>query len=253
MKDDRRKIVEEFYLDYHRTMKAERWANLPPGDVLAYHPFFSAYTDQDTLDMGESLKVEEGKALVPDLISDWLFDRQKELYETLPGVTPVDEAEDVITDEEKKDLSPEEIEAKLTVLRKARRAAEQKVMLERLQLAKSVFTCLSCKASRHVGLAVVGWDDACVHMCGTFQTYYHMGWEFCSIGYATAGALVERVGLERDTARPEDMDKVDARFFCGNCPVKTKGKVHGRKAMTWRECVCFFSFRAPSVPGKVGF
>ncbi|KAF6763777.1 hypothetical protein DFP72DRAFT_873361 [Ephemerocybe angulata] len=156
MTPKRRTVVDQFYLDYKRTLKPEEWAFLPPSDPA--------------------------KERLPTLISDWLFNRQKELYENLPGVTmPQEEVEFT--------------EAELEGLR-----------------------------GRHSGLAVIGWDSACVHMCGSYSHYFHMGWEFCSVGYAAAASLVRQLGLDPDTATPEEVDA-------------THKKVQGRKAYTWRECV----------------
>ncbi|KAF5315850.1 hypothetical protein D9611_005055 [Ephemerocybe angulata] len=236
MKRERRTVVDQFYLDYKRTLKPEEWAFLPPSDVVAYDDHFSEFINQDTLDKGEDLKLEPAKERLPTLISDWLFNRQKELYENLPGVTmPPEEVE--FTEAELEGLSQEEIEKKTEEVRKDKKVALKVAMDERMKRATAVFSCTSCKAGRHSGLAVIGWDSACVHMCGSYSHYFHMGWEFCSVGYAAAASLVRQLGLDPDTATPEEVDALDARFFCGNCPVKTHKKVQGRKAYTWRECV----------------
>jgi hypothetical protein len=153
----------------------------------------------------------------------------------LPGVTPIDDSVEIPTDES---LTPEEAEKQVEAQRQQKKVELQKTMDERMKKVTAIFSCISCKTGRQAGLAVVGWDAASVHMCGSYPHLFHTNWEFCSVGYAAAASIIRQLGLDPDTATPEDMDKIDARFFCGNCPVKTCRRVQGRKAYTWRECVC---------------
>ena len=50
--------------------------------------------------------------------------------------------------------------------------------------------------------------------------------------------LVELVGWDLGRATVAEMDGFDGWFVCGGCRA-SGGEGEGRKALTWRECVCF--------------
>jgi len=234
LRRERRELVNNFYKEYKATLKAEKWQHFPPSDILAYEDVFVGFINQDSSDTAIELDKEAATKRLPEIIDDWRLQRQKELYELLPGASLDIESYET---PEGEDISDEELERRRAEFRAEQEKKLQQAMNERMALAKTVFTCSSCKNGRHAGKAVIGWEAALTHMCGSFGHYFHSNWEFCSVGYAAAAALARQVGLDSDTATAEEMDKRDARFFCGNCPVRTHNKVQGRKAYTWRECV----------------
>lgn len=236
MKRERRVIVDKTYDDYKRTLKPEQWAGLPPSDIVACEDVFCDYIAQDTLTDVKELDVPKAMAAFPETINNWHFQRQKELYDLLPGVEIEDEYV-YLEEKECEGLSVEEISKRTTELRKAKKASMKAKMDERMKLARTMFSCISCKSGRHAGLAVFGWKEACVHMAGSYSHYFHSNWEFCSVGYAAASSLISQLGLDPDTATLEEVDAKDARFLCMNCPTKSHKRVQGRKAYTWRECV----------------
>ncbi|RXW22075.1 hypothetical protein EST38_g3787 [Candolleomyces aberdarensis] len=216
LKRERREFVDKFYKDYKKTFKPEKWAYFPPEDLVAYDDLFTTFIQQDTLENVEELNQEAATAKLPEIRDDWFYQRQRDLYEMLPGVSAIDDSVEVPTDES---LTPEEIDKQVEALRAQKKVDLKKTMDERMKRATTIFSCIS------------------LHMCGSYPHVFHTNWEFCSVGYAAAASIIRQLGLDPDTAAPEDMDKIDARFFCGNCPVKTCKKVQGRKAYTWRECV----------------
>lgn len=238
MKRERRQIADKTYDDYKRTLQPEAWARLPPPDIVACNEAFSDYIHQDSLTDVKDLDVPRVMAQLPETVSNWHFNRQKELYDLLPGVEIEEDLDYVELDEKDREgLSEEDVERRTTELRKEKKAALQVKMDDRMKLARTIFSCISCKAGRHSGLAVFGWKDACVHMAGSYSHYFHSSWEFCSVGYAAASSLISQLGLNPDTATLEEVDAKDARFLCMNCPTKSCKGVQGRKAYTWRECV----------------
>ena len=111
--------------------------------------------------------------------------------------------------------------------------------LHLLNLATSVFTCLgSTISSIRAGRCLIGWDGAGPHLrCGALQTH----WDRSRRGYEAARALVELVGWDAGRATVVEMDGFDGWFVCGGCRA-SGGEGEGRKALTWRECVCCLSF-----------
>lgn len=234
MKRERREFVDKFYKSYKKTFKPEKWAYFPPEDLVTYDSLFSTFIQQDSLETVEELNQELATARLPEIREEWFHQRQRELYEMLPGVSPIDDSVEAPTEES---LTQEEIDKQIEERQLQKKKEIQNTMDTRMKRATTIFSCISCKTGRQAGLAVIGWDAASIHMCGSYPHLFHTNWEFCSVGYAAAASIIRQLGLDPDTATPEDMDKIDARFFCGNCPVKTCKKVQGRKAYTWRECV----------------
>ena len=62
---------------------------------------------------------------------------------------------------------------------------------------------------------------------------------FSRKGYEAARALVELVGWDAGRTTVVEMDGFDGWFVCGGCRVSGGEGEGGRKALTWRECVCF--------------
>ncbi|EAU88880.2 hypothetical protein CC1G_12651 [Coprinopsis cinerea okayama7 len=233
LKKERKDFFKKVYQDYKKTLKPEKWAYLPPEDVVSYEDIFNDYIHQDGIEDLKELAIEEANAQLPQIIAEWIYQRRLELYELIPGVEmPQDPPE-----ENEEGLSPEEIEKREKEREETKKQTLTVLMDQRMSLATSVFSCHSCKSGRHAALAIIGWDAACAHICGSHPSYFHTTWEFCSVGYAAAANIIRSLGLNPETATPEDLDKIDARFFCGNCPVTLHRKLRGRKAYTWRECV----------------
>ncbi|RXW12623.1 hypothetical protein EST38_g13230 [Candolleomyces aberdarensis] len=107
-------------------------------------------------------------------------------------------------------------------------------------LAAVVFSCASClKATYHLGTALVGWDNILAHICSSKlgSSKWHGTLHWSEKGHASALALMELVGKDPRTTTAEDMDKLDARFFCGNCEYTDFTGVQWKKALKWRECL----------------
>ena len=112
--------------------------------------------------------------------------------------------------------------------------------LHLLNLATFVFTCLgSTMSSIRAGRCLIGWDGASPHLrCGALQTRWDRRLHFSRRGYETARVLVELVGWDAGRATVVEMDGFDGWFVCGGCRAGEGEGEGGRKALTWRECVC---------------
>ncbi|KAJ2925590.1 hypothetical protein H1R20_g11500, partial [Candolleomyces eurysporus] len=107
-----------------------------------------------------------------------------------------------------------------------------------LDLAALVFSCADClKGTYHMGAALVGWDNILTHICSSALSRWHGTLNWSEKGHASALALMELVGKDPRTTTAEDMDKLDARFFCEGCEYTNSTGVKWRKALKWRECL----------------
>ncbi|KAF6766004.1 hypothetical protein DFP72DRAFT_1057198 [Ephemerocybe angulata] len=108
-----------------------------------------------------------------------------------------------------------------------------------LNLAVSTFSCSLCVASHYKGAALVGWSEVLTHICNFYAKEYesHSDIKWSPAARETALALLALVGLDPLTTAADEMDALDARFFCGNCEVvRTHSRCY-RKAFKWRECL----------------
>ncbi|KAH6908303.1 hypothetical protein BKA70DRAFT_1426879 [Coprinopsis sp. MPI-PUGE-AT-0042] len=230
---ERREKTTKLLADYKKTLKPERWQRMPPMEVLLYQEPFYDYLNGPLEDTPE-LTLETAKEKLPIAIEDWTTERRLELYQMIPGHEMPDAEPEPGTEE---GLSDEDRATRARERENTRKEILGILMDQRMNLATSVFSCATCKQSRHSAMSLIGWDTTLTHMCGSMSSWYHTSFEFCSVGYAAAANIIRSVGLNPETATPAELDALDARFFCLNCPVTLHRKVRGRKAYTWRECV----------------
>ncbi|KAH6894997.1 hypothetical protein BKA70DRAFT_1375721 [Coprinopsis sp. MPI-PUGE-AT-0042] len=229
---ERREKTTKLLADYKKTLKPERWQRMPPMEVLLYQEPFYDYLNGPLEDTPE-LTLETAKE---NYLSRSRIGRQRrlELYQMIPGHEMPDAEPEPGTEE---GLSDEDRATRARERENTRKEILGILMDQRMNLATSVFSCATCKQSRHSAMSLIGWDTTLTHMCGSMSSWYHTSFEFCSVGYAAAANIIRSVGLNPETATPAELDALDARFFCLNCPVTLHRKVRGRKAYTWRECV----------------
>ncbi|KAJ7473103.1 hypothetical protein B0H11DRAFT_2282623 [Mycena galericulata] len=109
--------------------------------------------------------------------------------------------------------------------------------LQMLELATSVFTC----GRRHECRDHVCWDKMYCCLVGWREAGSRHRESRCNCwsrtlsepASAAARALVRLVGLDPKTATADEMDDVDHRFVCNDCPPTQRG----REAMGWRKCL----------------
>ncbi|KAJ6458330.1 hypothetical protein C8R47DRAFT_1163342 [Mycena vitilis] len=97
--------------------------------------------------------------------------------------------------------------------------------------ATSVFICYGECCEYPIAIS---WAELRAHLgwCTTIDGVHRS-----SLGYAAALKLVTLLGLDPESATDAQMDSIDARFLCEDCPVAPPGRLPGRAALKWRECV----------------
>lgn len=231
LRKERRERTNQVYVDYKKTLKPEKWQAMPPMEVMLYQEPFNTFLNGPIEDTPE-LTLEEAKEKLPPAIEEWTAERRLEQYQMIPGADMPE-----VEPETEEGLSDEELALRAQARELSQKDILNALMESRMNLATTVFSCMTCKSGRHSAMALIGWDATFTHMCGSQSSWYHTSFEFCSVGFAAAANIIRSVGLEPETATPADLDAIDARFFCLNCPVTLHRKIRGRKAYTWRECV----------------
>ena len=183
--------------------------------------------------------VKDAMRKLPGAMESWTREKMRQLAGLLPGSSHVDVDDDDARSCDDLTGDAISIHSPLPFLEEP-----EEPDLHLLNLATSVFTCLSSTISSiRAGRCLIGWDGAGPHLrCGVLQTHWDRRLQFSRRGYEAARVLVELVGWDVGRATVVEMDGFDGRFVCGGCRVSGEEGEGGRKALTWRECVCFSSF-----------
>ena len=193
----------------------------------------------DELLSPEDEGVKDAMRKLPGAVESWTREKMRQLAGLLPGSSHVDvddddarTCHDLTGDAISIDSPPPFLEE------------PDEPDLHLLNLATSVFGCLSSTiSSMRAGMCLIGRDGAGPHLrCGALQTHWDRRLHFSRRVYEAARVLVELVGWDAGRATVVEMDGFDGRFVCGGCRVSGGEGEWGRKALTWRECVCFSSF-----------
>lgn len=206
---ERKKVVELRYTEYTKTLKPEQWTSIMPLPEV-YKLFDDFISSKDDV-IGEISK-KDALARFPRLTLQFMDSEVNRLASLLPKGT---------------DHSVASMDC-----------------YARLNLATSVFGCRICQFGHISGVALCGWTDICSHMNQKSREPFfprlpfpHLKLDFNSVGYATSTSLIRSLGLDPGTTTTEQLDLIDARFFCGTCPILSIRGVRGRKAYTWTECM----------------
>ncbi|RDB26491.1 hypothetical protein Hypma_005620 [Hypsizygus marmoreus] len=207
----RAEIVKDAYLEYKKTISPITWKYLPhKSEILALEMF----SDIINLPTESEVTVATCGSTFKQL-PGYLADRRERQRRQLLSLLPLDEHGDTsVLDDSDSGLT------------------------RRLELALSVFTCIDCMGTEDMNWSICfGWEDIIEHNWCPVNNTACTRWTFSSIGSSIAANLARLVGLDPSTASARDMDRVDARFMCAECPVETYRGVKGQMAVTWRECV----------------
>lgn len=210
LRQERKTLARKIYQAYQKSLPPNNWQYMPPSELVDELPALNAFFNLPLTDRGD-LSPGELVPHFPRFVADWTTNMQNAVVATLPS----------------SGSSQETFESKL----------------DKLELATSVFTCRDCDDRSHHGWVRVGWRDICRHACYKPFTW---GLPCTTLEHnddlsMTALNIVYQLGLDPSTTTWRDMDALDARFICGNCPTETQNRVTGLKVYTWKECVRYLS------------
>jgi hypothetical protein len=209
-------IISNVYDEYKRTLEPGSWAHLPATrKILLSEPFWSLYNNTSNAPL-DPATCADGISQLPTIISKW----RDELLDNLASSVPIFLDRSI-------HVQPE----------------DRPPVLSNLELPTSVFTCRGCRQDGdNSGLCLIGWDDIRNHLsCPRMLRFEENGLTTSSAGHSAATAVMHLLDVDPQTVTAKELDKSDARFLCGNCPVAGFRRVRGHKAFSWRECVRFFS------------
>lgn len=209
-------------------------------DVPAFRAVFDVPLDEDEHDLVTTESFEEAMAQLPDAASAWRKSCKQALVKRIPLTPSADSQRESSTNSTADTV--DEI-----------RTDEQEPVADadtsRLDLATSLFSCLSCKNHNN---RVFHASNALAHSCfwgkpqetqpgfGPHKVLDSWPWrtswvKFHDSAAAEATRLVEMCGLDPARATAADMDALDTRFTCAGCPKCTPER--GQRGMTWRKAV----------------
>jgi hypothetical protein len=117
-----------------------------------------------------------------------------------------------------------------------------------LDLAVSVFQC-SNRNCQGLNRPIIAGQRAICHSCSVGSRFHGYGnkplepvFVFSDRGSQAVESLAVLLGLDTRTALPAHFDTKVARFVCLHCNSSTHAGIHGRKALTWRDCVSIGAF-----------
>ncbi|KAJ7828370.1 hypothetical protein B0H14DRAFT_3873325 [Mycena olivaceomarginata] len=191
---------------------------------------------------GGQCKVGGGAAGAPGVRAAWRAEKRALLASLLPEADP----------------EPESVTGACSSATTS--ASDLKVdVVERVDRATSVYTCLGSWVggmSVTSGRALIGWTDAGAHLrCRSLKSFWDRRPHYAPEGAAGGGGAERASAAEMDAVCGGEvpgwggggraggagagMGKADPdkRFLCLLCPVDVYRRVHGRRAMRWRECV----------------
>lgn len=102
----------------------------------------------------------------------------------------------------------------------------------KLGLATSVFACVGCEAESDAeGLCLLGGEAALTHF-GWKLSEDPVKFVFNSTESRAAAQMVWFLKLDPSKTSINDMDRIDARFLCGNCPIEPYRRLWDHEVLT---------------------
>ncbi|KIY49140.1 hypothetical protein FISHEDRAFT_41990 [Fistulina hepatica ATCC 64428] len=191
---ERRLAVSQAYTRYKAEVLPATWPFHPStSEILKYQPFADLVDAEHSQPLDDA-QLADAMRLVPTFVENWTFDRMHYMASRLPGAPDV----------------------------------------HALERATSVFNCPVSRMNRNaeeiIGKCMVGWDGAGPHLsCAGVEAD---GLMYDGRGAEAARSIARLVGLDPETVLARELDMLDARFVCANCPANALFQV-----LTWRECL----------------
>jgi len=189
----------------HKQLKCipSTWEYMPPTFFVKKIKHIEEMLQKEGLEEASEEEMAEALSLINPHVDAWLLDRKQELLVQLP----VENGNCV-------DMSA-------------------------LDLATSVFSCLgSVKGKLRPGRCLIGYAGALPHYaCPALEVHWEKKLHFNRPGYDAAIALVIALGLDPQTTGHAEMDRLDRRFVCNNCPSVDHEDETGKAVFAWRDAV----------------
>jgi hypothetical protein len=224
----RKRLAEEVYKGYKKTLVPAQWRLLPGlYEVLQLPAFNTVVYAPDDIDV-ELTRFEEAQNALPGFVVAWAASRKVELVRLI-----------------NLSHSSSDIQAEPT---------STVANIQSLELATTVFACRNliglwqrCKSEN---VALIGWEGAAGHHCsshtfGSSGHYLNLSGsstetlvDFSKRGSAAAASLVALAGLNASEATAAEMDTLDLRFLCLACPARfAPGNKQTFDSFSWRTAV----------------
>lgn len=210
---DRKRLIRNLYVAFQKGLPPQEWDSLPADDAISEFEPFSALVHASSISRLKISDCEEALAQLPELISTWRERKQVELVNLV--------SESLLHSGEAGPLTT-----------------------ACLDLATSVFWCLTCWGGDDDAMCLIGSQDIRTHIgCLRLFQLPH-GWiSLNNAGSFATESLVELLNLDPSTMSARDLDNLNPRFICGNC-AKSPEVAGGYKILTWRDCVSPHVFMA---------
>jgi hypothetical protein len=110
-----------------------------------------------------------------------------------------------------------------------------------MDLAVATFTCENLMSTRPWSCTLFSWTDIKQHICS--KPMGDSCLRFCRESSATAESLLRMQGLDPLLTTAAQMDALDKKFVCENCPPRVQREpdwtVVTYTVLSWRDCVIF--------------
>lgn len=218
--DSRKQVVKDIYSSYKKKLVPTQWAYHPQDDQVYDFEGIAALINDPSASNIEPSHHREALEKLPSLIE--AFNEEKRAI-LLSLVTRKDSSSDISNDIAGTSSST------------------------CLELATSIFQCstVGCQLRER---PLIACQRAICHSCDAhrgrgYGYHYNLlptltpAFTFSNRGSTAVESLAVLLALDARAAVPADYDRKAARFVCLNCTLLSRAGIHGRDALTWRDCV----------------
>ncbi|OSX57169.1 hypothetical protein POSPLADRAFT_1050225 [Postia placenta MAD-698-R-SB12] len=200
------KALEPAYNNYKRTLTPIQWTTLPRLSTMRQVPEIDDLVNDDSDAPPDLARYEAAFSCAPEVAEELSERRREGLYKELGAA-----------------------------------GHSHAMEIDRLSLATAVFKCVATRPCTR-GL-LFSWAEVQQHNCGSTIGRYGSRWQ--KYRYFIRDPVKASPGqriLDPNTSRPEDLDRIDARFICTKCLpnlLQNDGSRHvlGYEAFCWRRYV----------------
>ncbi|PCH40481.1 hypothetical protein WOLCODRAFT_136901 [Wolfiporia cocos MD-104 SS10] len=211
----RRRVVEQVFKDYKYANPPLKWYTLPAPDELYEMPEFSVLINDPSANKLKQRNCTHAVEALPSFIAARIDNIRTALLGMLPPSLVVQTA-----------------------------SADTDTRFDPLSLVAATFQCSATHwEDGHVLYAL---EHVLLHMSDSSRWNHPTGHprvvqdalSFSQAGHDAVISLLASLGWDVHTTTPGELDKLDARFVCMQCPVQVdQSGREFRRALDWRQCV----------------